>query len=147
MVQHRRHRTGNSECWRQCQADNAGHFHIFWSCPRLKTYWKNVHQTIENVFRTTIPFRFDVLYLCNLPQEVSSKDRTLMIILLAACKKAITRMWLKPLTPQLDDWIEIIHQIYMMEKLTYSLRLRQEKFTNIWAKWTDFIRPLRQDFA
>ena len=143
----KRHRSSNSECWRQCQINNADHYHIFWSCPILNTYWKNVHQTLKEVFKTTIPFRFDVLYLCNIPQEISSKDRILMTILLAACKKAITRKWLKPQTPQLEDWIEIIHQIYLMEKLTYSLRLHQEKFTNIWSRWVDFIKPLRQDFT
>ena len=51
-----------------------------------------------------------------------------MIILLAACKKAITRKWLKSQDPVVEDWIDILYQIYTMEKLTFSLRIQQGKF-------------------
>ena len=70
-----------------------------------------------------------------------------MKTLLAAGKKAITRMWLKPQSPSNEDWIDIVHQIYIMEKLTYSLRAQHDKFINIWSWWTDFIRLQRQDFT
>lgn len=51
--QQKRHRTINLDCWRKCQASNANHYK---SCPVLATYWKNIHQTLENVFRITVPF-------------------------------------------------------------------------------------------
>ena len=83
----KRHRTGSSLCWRRCQCTEAGHHHVFWSCPVLTDYWQNIHQTLEEVFRFTIPFRFDVLYLGNVPQSVRSTDRALMLTLLTASKK------------------------------------------------------------
>ena len=140
----KRHRTGSSLCWRRCQGTEAGHLHVFWSCPMLTDYWQNIHRTLEEVFRSTIPFRFDVLYLGNVPQTVRSTDRALMLTLLTASKKAITRKWLEPQPPSIENWIDIIHQIYTMEKLTYSLRLQQDRFSDIWSGW---IRPLRQDFT
>ena len=57
------HRTSNSGCWRECQANNANHYHIFWSCPVLSAFWKNIHRTLKEVCKCAIPFRFDVLYL------------------------------------------------------------------------------------
>ena len=81
--QQKRHYTTDSDCWRQCQTDNANHYHIFLSCP--VPYWKSVHQILQEVFRNNIPFRFDSLYLGNLPQRINAKDKKLMSILLAAC--------------------------------------------------------------
>lgn len=34
-----------------------------------------------------------------------------------------------------------------MEKLTQSLRVYQDKFTDIWSRWIDFIGSQRQDFT
>ena len=69
-----------------------------------------------------------------------------MSILLAACKKAITRKWLKQQAPLIDDWIDIVYEIYKMERLTYYLKLRQEDFTSIWFEWNIYIAPRRADF-
>ena len=62
-----------------------------------------------------------------------------MSILLAACKKSITRKWLKQQAPLIDDWIDIVYEIYKMERLTYYLKLRQEDLTSIWFEWTIYI--------
>ena len=70
-----------------------------------------------------------------------------MSILLAACKKAITRKWLKQQAPLIDDWIDIVYEIYKMERLTYYLKLRQEDFTRIWFEWNKYIAPRRADFV
>lgn len=141
-----RHYTTNSECWRQCQTDNANHHHIFWSCPALVSFWTNVYHTIQEVLQSTFPFRFDILYLGNFPQEIGPKDRKLVSILLAASKKAITRKWLQQQAPLIDDWFDIIYDIYKMEKLTYFLKLRQDVFVSIWSKWTVYIAPRRVEF-
>ena len=74
--QQKLHRTINSDCWRQYQANNADHYHIFWSNPVLAAYQKNIHQTSEEVFSTVVPFfkKYNVLYLCNFPQNTYFKD-------------------------------------------------------------------------
>lgn len=146
--QYNTNNTNNTDCWRQCQTSEANHYHIFWSCPILTNYWKSVHQTLQEALGITIPFSFDNLYLCNFPQDLDlhSSDRKLLSVLLAACKKALTRKWLKPQAPSIDDWVDIVYEIYKMERLTYSLRLHQDEFTNLWARWVFFIGSRRSDF-
>lgn len=39
--------------------------------------------------------------------------------------------------PPVDEWIDIIHKIYVMEKLSSALRTK--------SKWTDYIEPIRSD--
>lgn len=140
--------TNNTACWRQCHTTEANHYHIFWSCPSLTEYWKKVHQIIQDSLIITIPLSFDTLYLCNFPHDLDlhPSDARLIPILLAACKKAITRKWLKPQPPSVDDWIDIVYDVYKMERLTYSLRMRQNDFSGLWNRFVLFIGSQRPDF-
>ena len=42
--------------------------------------------------------------------------------------------------------MEVMLDIYMMEKLTFAARLESDKSENFWSDWVDFISPLRKDF-
>lgn len=44
------------------------------------------------------------------------------------------------------EWIDIVHEIYIMEKLSFSLRVQNEKVYRIWTKWTEYVKPVRSDF-
>ena len=55
-------------------------------------------------------------------------------------------MWLKSDPPTTEEWIEIIHENYIMEQLSFSLRIQKEKFYLIWTKWTEYIKPVGSDF-
>ena len=57
--------------------------------------------------------------------------------MLVAAKKAITRKWLKTDAPKMEDWVEIILNIYRMEKLIFSTRLKTETF--YWEIWVKFV--------
>ena len=32
----------DTKCWRLCGAEKADHFHVFWSCPSIRTYWQEL---------------------------------------------------------------------------------------------------------
>ena len=135
-----KYREAGSECWRLCEHGVANHFHIFWGCPALSTYWKDIHKHLEAVMGFEIPFRFDVMYLCNLPYgELENNDTKLILILIVASKKAITRKWLQQHSPTVNDWLGVVKDIYNMEKLTYLVRDQKKKFKRIWSKWTDYV--------
>lgn len=138
----------NIKCWRTCGLIEVDHFHVFWECPVLTTYWQEVHTHLEAVFGTSIPYRFDTMFLGNIVfDDWGYNDRKLLLILLVASKKAITRRWLKPDPPKISDWLDVIHDIYVMEKMTYSLRFQTETFSRIWNKWTAYIQHIRADLC
>ncbi len=111
-------------------------------------YWQEIHEHINNVFGANIPFRCDTVYMGNILFEGwNTNDKKLTQILLAAGKKAVTRKWLKPEPPTIDEWIEIIYEIYIMERLSFSLKVQKEKFYQIWTKWTEYIKLVRSDFS
>lgn len=114
---------------------DANHYHIFWSCPVLTPFWQEIHKHISNIFGANIPFNCKTFYMGDFFSDGGTiNDKKLVQILLAASKKAITRKWLKPHCPTIDDWIEIIYQIYILERLSYSLKVQKEQFSKICSK-------------
>lgn len=58
------------------------------------------------------------MYLENTDGIVMREDLCLTKISLAASKKDITRTWLNVNTPKWEQWIEIVQDIFVMEKLS-----------------------------
>lgn len=104
------------ECWRGCGDMEVGHTHIFWSCNKIQPFWELVNNTLKNIFGYNIPNDCKVMYLGNI--------------------KAVTRLWLKPNTPNEQQWTNLIQNIYDMERLTYIIRLKESSFHKKWRKWT-----------
>lgn len=123
-----------------CGNINVDHEHIFWNCPKISTYWDDVWLEIKTILSYEIPKTNVVLYLGNLTHDnTQGEDMYLVKILLAASKKAITRLWYKPEPPVREQWLGIVEEIFVMEKLTHKLRLQEDLFLEKWEKWTDYI--------
>ena len=126
-------------CWRKCGAVNVDHTHIFWLCIRITQFWENVYLIIKNVLGYDIPLTFKVMYLGVMTGDiVIREDRYLLKILLAACKKTITRRWYKTDPPTQEEWLKIVKEIYVMEHLTHCVKIQEEQFHEKWKKWTMF---------
>lgn len=140
----------STACWRACGANEANHFHVFWDCPVLTSYWQEIHSHLEATFKVIIPCRFDTLYIGNISFDSwDYRDKKLLLILLVASKKAISRRWLKQDSPTIGEWLDVVHDIYKMEKLSYSLKIQTVTFSRIWSKWTGYVEHigLRSDFV
>ena len=79
------------------------------------------------------------MYLGNIEGTVQRQDRYLIKILLIASKKAITRSWYKVDPPRKEQWFEVIQDIYIMERMTYQLKLRGHTHDKNWRKWTTYM--------
>lgn len=86
-----------------------------------------------------IPKDCKVMFLGNITESVQKEDLYLSKILLSAARKAITRFWLKSNIPDQQQWTNIIQNIFIMEKLTYTIRLRESSFKEKLRKWSHFL--------
>lgn len=62
-----------------------------------------------------------------------------------ACKKSITKKWLKREAPSVEELIDIVYSIFVMERITFNLRT-QEVFIENWQKWITNVSTTRPDF-
>ena len=122
-------------CWRQCGTSMANHFHVFWACPKIQSFWRGVSTEINKIMGVDLGFSFINLYLCKSPETVPHKDKHLLKNLLASGRKAINRKWLQPDSPTLAQWHGIVQEIDCMERLNFVLRLQLDKCTERWEKW------------
>ena len=126
-------------CWRECGAVNVNHAHVFWLCPDIVQFWEDVHLILANILGYEVPNSCIVLYFGNMAGNIVARtDRYLFKILIAACKKAITKRWYKPGPPTRDEWLKIVSEMYVMEQLTHRLRVQAEQCEEKWVKWTLF---------
>lgn len=139
----KKHQGSGGTCWRLCGTNNANHYHIFWGCPVIKPFWEQLTEHINNIFAEKIPCKFEAMYLGDiLVDNWTLKDKKLLSMLLAASKKTVTKNWLKPKAPTIEEWTNIVLDIYIMEKLTFSLKSQWRPFFRIWSKWTDYVKPV-----
>ena len=132
-------------CWRNCGNQSANHYHVFWDCPVVRDYWREIHNALQDIFKCEIPFESKTMFFGHIPQEWPNRDKYL-IILLVACKKSITRKWLSRESPTLKIWMDITMDIYKMEKITAFVNHRLEKCISYWENWVKYVTPQRPDF-
>lgn len=140
--------SNQTACWRSCGDTSANHYHIFWGCPFVVPFWREVHEVLEAVFKRKMYLNFKFMYLCDLDAlKCTKQDRYLLRVLLVGCKKTLTRKWLKRDKPTLNEWIDIVHNIYVMERITFRQKGQADIFEENWFKWLTFVSTRRPDFV
>lgn len=59
----------SNTCWRKCGTHIENHTHIFWSCRRLGTFWKEIFEALEEIFHQNIAKDSRVALLGLIPLE------------------------------------------------------------------------------
>ena len=126
-------------CWRQCGQQCSDHYHVFWDCPNIRTFWTEIHQALQDIFGEDTALDFKMMYLGCVPKNWLKVDKYLFNILMVASKKAITRNWLQPHSPTIIMWRDIVVEIYKMEGLTAHVNQNNDVFLDRWLKWFYFV--------
>ena len=114
-------------CWRKVENSLQTIFIYFGAY----TYtYEEIIRVIQNIFGDEIHCSCSTIYLDNIAPRLPVRDKCLLKILLAASKKAVTRKWLQVTPPRETDSIDTVTNIQNMERMTFSLCLRMDKYYN-----------------
>lgn len=78
---------------------------------------------MENMLNSTIPFQFNAFILGDTAFHSNLNvyfNKYQFGILISAGRKTLTRHWLQPDTPTIVEWKEIINDLNLIEKITFS---------------------------
>lgn len=121
-------------CWKECGENMVDHAHVFWLCPPIQTYWREVTEVIDKVSGFIMDATFIYLYLGHFHGGLTKDDEYLLKILLAAEKKAITKHWPQKDTPTVGTFVGIVEHLHLLEQMTYSIWLQKEIVEKRWGE-------------
>lgn len=125
------------QCWRQCGQMNANHSHIFWSCIKIQTFWERVIQILEEILCYKISRDPQIVYIELIPSYIIQKE-TYISSKSSYLHVKSPRRWWKCDPPRTGQWLDIVEEIYFMEKLTHYLRTKAGIHEQLWGKWTAY---------
>ena len=107
---------------------------------KLQFIFMSVKTLNTHIFGDEIYCLFSTIYLGKIAPHFLVWDKYLLKILLAVSTKAVTRKWLQATPPTETDWIDIVTNIQNMERVTFSLSQRMDRYLQYWEKWIVFVK-------
>ncbi len=119
--------------------------HIFGTYPFIQPFWTDIQAATKMILVFEVEFSCLSFYLGNISEDLNTCDKYLLKILMVAGKKVITRCWLHSEPPTLNQWRDIVKNIYSMEQITFVLRLQKQRGEEYWKKWNTYPAKIESD--
>lgn len=124
-------------CWR-CKTDTGSLIHVWWTCPKLQPFWREVHRIIQQVTTYTLDFTPEQFLIHHSTIPHHSYFRSLAMHMVNAAKMCVPYKWRSHDPPTLADWFKRIQKTAEMEELIHQAKDTPAKYNNIWACWLHF---------
>lgn len=121
-------------CWRQCGLGGTP-LHIWWECPKLKTFWLSVDDVISSVtgMQVTTSLAIAILGL-GLDAWPRCMHNILTHILIVA-RLALARNWKSTFPPTTPQLVSILNEHLILEYRFAKAHLTMSRFYTLWSPW------------
>lgn len=132
-----------SDACNRCNQSPADHLHMFWTCPRLDTFWSDIFGTIEQAYNTKInPNPMTALFGLPPSENMPITIRRVIAFTTLLARRSILLKWIHASPPTHDQWIRDVLQCLQMEKLRFSLKGSLKSFRTTWDPLLGLIKEL-----
>lgn len=121
-------------CWRNC-GFIGDIFHVFWSCPLLRTLWAEVFCLINKITGVSISVNPTMALLHIYPEQMPGGDRYLIGHILIATKASVAKLWKSSRVPNLTDILNKVNKHFLFETVSYNLSAITYSILMNWSKW------------
>lgn len=130
-------------CFR-CGLVEGTFLHSTWECNKVQDFWQTVCDTISQIHGIVFPMDPEICLFgnfmnSNLPHSNSIK---LSEILLTIAKKCIAVKWKSDVPVPIRMWFSEVNSCIPLEKITYSLRNKTDRFNRIWQPFISYMENL-----
>lgn len=138
----------DSECDR-CHSGSATLIHMFWSCPALSSFWRQIFVSLSAITSADIPLcPVTALFGVLLPgQSLPSHFSDFVAFLTLLARHLILLNWKSPHPPSYTCWIRDVLYFMKLEKIRYSLHRPSTIFIKLWQPLREHIKTIQLDPA
>lgn len=124
-------------CFRGCNMKGTM-IHIWWECPKIRSFWTKIFQIISKVTALTVP-RSPLTALLNhqIPGAPKYKHKLIFFILLGA-KLTLAKAWKLPKVSVIAAKRKI-SWIMAQEKMVSSMLDTSVRFEKTWEPWAKYV--------
>ncbi len=126
----------------RCWKDKGTLLHCLWMCPRIKEFWEEVRVTVQEVLSIRIELepKFFLLGLYPKGHNINHHEQIFLNICLLQAKRMITLRWKKMGKPSITQWFKELSLCLPLEKITYTLKGKQEMFEKVWGRYKQYMK-------
>lgn len=125
-------------CWRGCKVVGTM-AHLWWDCPIIKQYWKEVLQLIKEFTNDEIPEDPWICLLHGVKGSVKQYRASVIPTLINVAKSLIPKKRQEPESPKIRDWIIGVNDIYNLESCDSDREeVARSKQKDKWETWKLF---------
>lgn len=106
---HTYHPSVSPLCWR-CNSVLGSLLHIWWECPRIQPFWKEVHRIIAQITTYTPDFTPAQYLLHHTSIPYSAYKKSLPPHLINATKQCIPVHWRRTNPPKIAEWLHRVEK-------------------------------------
>lgn len=128
----------------KCRLDEGTLYHMFWACPSIEKFWREVFQTLSQILNITLKPNPMIAIFGTTAEEANLtpfKRRTLSFASLLA-RRAVLLRWRDAAPPTHSQWLKDLVSCLDLEKIRYSIAGCNRKFKKIWGPFLDHIQKL-----
>uniref|UniRef100_A0A803TZ67 Reverse transcriptase domain-containing protein n=1 Tax=Anolis carolinensis TaxID=28377 RepID=A0A803TZ67_ANOCA len=114
------------KCWK-CGRGEGSYLHMWWSCEKVKPYWREIHDKCQKILKIKIPLLPEFFLLGMTNNQWGKNEDKIFTHLTTAARLVLARLWNQKLIPKVEEWIKRIWDIMNMDYLTFLLSTTQNK--------------------
>lgn len=126
----------------RCKGQPADCIHMFWSCPRLNTFWANIFGAYNIMLQKNITPN-PVSALFGFIPEIHPKKCPLIAFTSLIARRLILLSWKEQAPPSFTRWIRDVMHFLKLEKTRYTLRGSIQTFRKVWSPFLEFYESLQ----
>lgn len=124
----------------RCGRAPASLAHMFWSCTKLISYWRSIFRTLSRILQRPIDLdpRIAVLGIIKSETVTNRADQTMILFVCLLARRLILLNWKQKAAPTYKNLMRDIMKHLDLEKIRFSLKNKEEKFSEIWQPFINY---------
>lgn len=120
----------------RCKGQPADYIHMFWSCPKLYTFWANIFSAYSRILQKNITPN-PVCALFGFTSENRPQTCPITAFTSLIARRLILLSWKEQTPPSFTRWVKDVMHFLKLEKIRYTLIGSVQTFRKVWSPFLE----------